>query len=98
MSSEYENNRGDIDDEDREDSDDDDSLDDDSDQSLDDDDEGDDDATSEYSVDEIFAKLDSTDPNEVAHRREVRRRLEEIAERRNQDLDSTFNFNLDDDF
>ena len=41
--------------------------------------------------------LKSIDPNEVAHRREVRRRLEELREERDADLDSTFNFSLDDD-
>ena len=45
----------------------------------------------------LVDKFEKTDPDEVAHKREIRRRLEEIAERRNQDLDSTFNFDLDDD-
>lgn len=53
--------------------------------------------TAEFKVDEIVAKIDKTDPDEVAHKREVRKRLEEIAEKRDEDLDSTFNFNLDDD-
>ncbi len=51
----------------------------------------------EYDIDSLFKKLDSTDPSEVAHRREIRRRIEEIREMREADLDSTFNFNLDDD-
>lgn len=46
----------------------------------------------------LVDKFEKTDPDEVAHKREIRRRLEEIAERRNQDLDSTFNFDLDDDY
>ena len=54
-------------------------------------------STAEFKVDEIVAKIDKADPDEVAHTREVRKRLEEIAEKRNEDLDSTFNFNLDDD-
>ena len=45
----------------------------------------------------LVEKLDKSDPDDVAHRREVRKRLEELAEQRNVDLDSTFNFNLDDD-
>lgn len=53
--------------------------------------------TGEYNIDELVAKLDSTDPAEIARRREIRRRLEEIRELRNADLDSTFNFRLDDD-
>ena len=45
----------------------------------------------------IVKKLDKEDPDEVAHKREVRQKLEELAEKRDKDLDSTFNFNLDDD-
>ena len=49
-------------------------------------------------VEKLVAKIeDGEDPDEVAHKREVRRRLEEITERRNEDLDSTFNINLDED-
>jgi hypothetical protein len=51
----------------------------------------------EFDVDSLVKKLEATDPDEVAHRREIRRRLEEIREMREADLDSTFNFNLDDD-
>ncbi len=53
--------------------------------------------TAEFKVDEIVAKIDKADPNEVAHKREVRKRLEEIAEERDEAADSTFNFNLDDE-
>ena len=53
--------------------------------------------TAEFKVDEIVAKIDKADPDEVAHKREVRKRLEEIAEQRDEDADSTFNFNLDDE-
>lgn len=49
-------------------------------------------------ADELIRVSGRSDPNEIARRREVRRRLEEIAERRRQELDDTFNFNLDDDF
>jgi hypothetical protein len=45
----------------------------------------------------LVDKFEKTDSDELAHKREIRRRLEEIAERRNQDLDSTFNFDLDGD-
>jgi hypothetical protein len=55
------------------------------------------DISAELNVEELVAKLESIDPNEVAHRREVRRRLEELREQRDADLDSTFNFSLDDD-
>jgi hypothetical protein len=57
------------------------------------------DLTGELNVDELVTGSAKTDPDELAHKREVRRRLEEIAERRNSDLlDDTFNFNLDDEF
>ena len=57
------------------------------------------DLTGELNVDELVSRSSKTDPDELARKREVRRRLEEIAERRNSDLlDDTFNFNLDDDF
>ncbi len=45
----------------------------------------------------LVAKPGKDDTDEAAHRREVRRRLDEIAERRKDELDDTFNFNLDDD-
>ena len=48
-------------------------------------------------LESLVAKFEKTDPDEVARRREIRRRLEEIAERRNLDLDSTFNFDLEED-
>ena len=54
-------------------------------------------STAEFKVDEIVAKLDKTDPDEAAHQREVRKRLEEIEEQRDEAADSTFNFNLDDE-
>lgn len=53
--------------------------------------------TAEFKVDEIVAKIDKADPEEVAHKREVRKRLEEIAEQRDEAADSTFNINLDDE-
>ena len=53
----------------------------------------------EINVEELVAKLEATDSDDVARKREIRRRLEELEELRrdNKDLDSTFNFNLDDD-
>ena len=56
------------------------------------------DLTGELNVDDLVTRSAKTNPDELVHKREVRRRLEEIAERRNNDLlDDTFNFNLDDD-
>jgi hypothetical protein len=48
-------------------------------------------------VEAIVEKLDKEDPDEAAHKRAVRQRLDEIEEQRDKDLDSTFNINLDDD-
>ena len=45
----------------------------------------------------LVEKLDKEDPDETEHRRAVRKRLEEIEEQRDKELDSTFNFNLDED-
>ena len=68
----------------------------------DDDDESDDnvgDISVEINVDELVAKLESTDSDDIVRRREIRRRLEELREMREaeKDIDSTYNFNLDDD-
>jgi hypothetical protein len=50
-------------------------------------------------VEELVAKLEATDRDDVARKREIRRRLEELEEMRHtsKDLDNTFNFDLDDD-
>ena len=45
----------------------------------------------------IVEKLEKEDPDEAAHKRAVRERLDEIEEQRGKDLDSTFNIDLDDD-
>ena len=45
----------------------------------------------------IVEKLGDGDSEEAEHRRQVRKRLEEIEEQRGKELDSTFNFNLDED-
>ena len=53
----------------------------------------------EINVEELVAKIESDDASETARKREVRRRLEELEEKQRTDkeLDSTYNFNLDDD-
>ena len=48
-------------------------------------------------VEKLVAKIGDGHTDEAAHKREVRRRLEELAEKRSEDLDSTFNFDLDED-
>lgn len=53
--------------------------------------------TAELDVDKIVEKLDKA--HDAQHKKEVHRRLEELAERKREEaeLDSTFNFNLDDE-
>ncbi len=53
--------------------------------------------TVDLNVEELVAKLDKDD--DAARKKEVHRRLEEAAEkkREEEELDSTFNFNLDDE-
>ena len=46
---------------------------------------------------ELVAETRKADTDEAAHKREIRRRLEELTEMRNKELDDTFNFDLDDD-
>lgn len=70
---------------------------------MSDDDEDDDnvgDLSVEINVDELVAKIEGRDSDDARRRREIRRRLEEIREQREaeRELDSTFNFNLDDEF
>jgi hypothetical protein len=77
------------------------------DEELDDDDDVEDidsednigDISVEINVEELVAKLEATDSDDVARKREIRRRLDELEEMRrvNEDLDNTFNFNLDDE-
>lgn len=71
--------------------------------SVDDDDDGDDDNIGDLSVElnieELVAKLEDTDSEDVARRRQIKRRLEELRDERDsmKDIDSTYNFNLDED-
>ena len=86
---------------------DDDIEDDDLDDDLDDDDDVEDiddednvgDISVEINVEELVAKLEATDSDDVARKREIRRRLDELEEMRRsgEELDSTFNYNLDDE-
>ena len=55
------------------------------------------DVAGQLKVEKLVEKIDSLDPDEAAHEREVRRRLEELQEQKDKDLDSTFNFNMDED-
>jgi len=55
------------------------------------------DTTIEMNIEKLVAKLDASDSEDVHRRAEIRRRLEELREQRERELDSTFNFNLDED-
>ena len=51
----------------------------------------------EINVEELVAKIEATDDEEVHRKAEVRRRLEMLRDEREREFDSTFNFNLDDE-
>jgi hypothetical protein len=51
----------------------------------------------EANVDALVARMDSKDADEVARKREARKRLDQVREQQDDDLDGTFNFDLDDD-
>ena len=75
-----------------------DDLDDDEDvEDIDDDNVGD--ISVEINVEELVAKLEATDSDDVLRKRQIRKRLEDLEElrRADKDLDSTFNFDLDDE-
>lgn len=62
---------------------------------MDDDNVGD--ISVEINVEELVARIENGDA--TAHKKAIRRRLEELEEQRREarELDSTYNFNLDDD-
>ena len=53
----------------------------------------------EINVEELVAKLEAADDDDTGRKREIKKRLEELREEREAEaeLDSTYNFNLDDD-
>ena len=53
----------------------------------------------EINVEELIAKIEAGEGDAEQHRKEIRRRLDELEEQRRieKELESTFNFNLDDD-
>ena len=64
------------------------------------DDEGDTsvgDSTVEMDIERLVAKLEASDSEDVHRRAEMRHKLEELRELREQELDSTFNISLDDE-
>lgn len=55
------------------------------------------DLSAELNVEELLAKLEKTDSEDVHRKAEIRHRVEELREERDSELDSTYNINLDDD-
>lgn len=51
----------------------------------------------EINVEELVAKLEATADDDVGRKHAIRERLEELREENEVELDSTFNFNLDED-
>ena len=53
----------------------------------------------EINVEELVAKLEATDDSDVSRQRDIRKRVDELEEQRRSgdELDSTYNFNLDDE-
>ena len=53
----------------------------------------------EINVEELVAKLEATDSDDVVRQREIRKRLDELEDQRkaSEDLGGTYNFNLDDE-
>ena len=53
----------------------------------------------ELDISRLVAKLDSKDIADVRHKREIHRRLEELQDQKEkaENIDSTFDFNMDDD-
>ena len=53
----------------------------------------------EINVDELVAKIEADDDDGASGKKEVHRRMEALNEQRKveEDVDSTFNFNLDDE-
>ena len=58
-----------------------------------------DDFSAELDVSQLVAKLDSNEDDELARKREIHRRLEELNDQKEteKNIDSTFNFNMDED-
>ena len=57
------------------------------------------DLTGEVNVEELVAKLESTPKDDLDRQRQIRRRLDELREEQEalKSVDSTYNFNLDED-
>ncbi len=54
-------------------------------------------STAEIKVDELVAKIDLTDAEEAARKREIQLKLDALNEGRDDEFGSTYNFDLDKD-
>ena len=64
---------------------------------VEDDDGGDSiDLTGEVNIESLVARLDATPKDDLEHQRQIKKRLEELREAQ-EELESTYNFNLDDE-
>jgi len=61
------------------------------------DDDGIGDTSLEINIEKLVAELEASDEQDVHRRAEIRHKLEELREQREQELDSTYNINLDED-
>ena len=61
-----------------------------------DDDDGE--STEEINVDALVAKIDATDAEEAARKREIRLKLEALRDQRDDEFGSTYNFDIDEKF
>ena len=55
------------------------------------------DITAEVNVEELVAKLDASNSEDVERRKAIKKRLEELEEEIGDNLDGTYNINLDED-
>ena len=53
--------------------------------------------TAEVNVEELVAKIDSGNSSDLERRKAVKKKLEKLQEEIGDDLDGTYNINLDDD-
>jgi len=51
----------------------------------------------ELNVEELVAKIEEDDAEEAHQKAELRRKLEKMQEQHDAEMDSTYNFNLDED-
>lgn len=51
----------------------------------------------EINVEELVAKIESTDGDDIDQKRDVRKKLDKIRDQKDDEVEGTYNFNLDDD-